>query len=110
MFLESLEKRGEREDKRELRRAWRSEGGGAWRSKEGLLSTRSKEVSANPKLSHFFCHCFLYFLSSLSYTFPFFLLVHLFAGCPPSIFILKDDVSLGSMYHSPLGFDDGKGE
>ena len=109
MFLESLEKRGEESlEKRELRKAWRSEGGGAWRSKEGLLSTRSKEVSANPKLSHFFCH--LYFLSSLSYTFPFFLLVHLFAGCPPSIFILKDDVSLGSMYHSTLGFDDGKGE
>ena len=114
MFFESLEKRGEesleKRREREEKRAWRSEGGGAWRSKEGLLSTRSKEVSANPKLSHFFCHCFLYFLSSLSYTFPFFLLVHLFAGCPPSIFILKDDVSLGSMYHSPLGFDDGKGE
>ena len=60
--------------------------------------------------SHFFCHCFLYFLSSLSYTFPLFLLLHLFAGCPPSIFILKDDVSLGSMYHSSLGFDDGEVE
>ena len=104
MFLESLEKRREREEKR----AWRSEGG-AW-NKEGLPSTRAKEVSAKPKLSHFFCHCFLYFLSSLSHTFPLFLLVHLFASCPPFIFILKDDVSLGSMYHSTLGFDDGKGE
>ena len=97
-------------EKRELRKAWRSEGGGTWRSKEGLLSTRSKEVSAKPKLSHFFCHCFLYFLSSLSYTFPFFLLADLFAGFPPPIYIFKYDVFLASMYHSTLGFHDGKGE
>jgi len=105
-----------REEKRGLRRAWRSEGEGArsseggeaWRSKEGLPSTRVIEVSANPKLPHF-CHCCLYFFSSLSYSFPFFLLAHFIAGCP-SIFIFQYGVLLASMYHSTFGFHDGKGE
>lgn len=73
-----------REEKRDLRRAWRSEGGGArssegggaWRNKEGLPSTRAKEVNANPKLPHFSVIVF-YIFSPLSPTFShsFFLLI-----------------------------------
>jgi len=71
----------------------------AWRSKEELLSTRAKEVSANPKLPHFFPLFFIFF-SPLSYSFPFFILAHLIAGCLPPIFIFQDGVLLASMYHS----------
>jgi len=54
VFLESLEKRGEESlEKRGLRKDWRSEGGGARSSEEGLPSTRAKEVSTSPKLPHF---------------------------------------------------------
>jgi len=82
---ERLEKRGEREKKRELRRVWRSEGGArsiegreAWRIKEGLPSTRAKEVSANPKLPHFFVIVFCIFSpTSPTLSHSFFLLIYL---------------------------------
>lgn len=79
MFLESLEKRGEESlEKRELKRVWRSEGGGAWMSKEGLPSTRAKEVSANPKLPHFFVIVFCIFSPpSPTLSHFFFLLIYL---------------------------------
>ena len=83
------------------------EGGGAWRTS----STRAKEVISNPKLPYFFDNFFVFF-SSLSYSFPLFLLAPLFTGCrcPPPISIFQDRVLLASMYHSTLGFNDGKGE
>ena len=81
------------------------EGGGAWRTS----STRAKEVSSNPKLPCFSGKKFVFF-SSLSYSFPLFLLAPLFTGCPPPISIFQDGVLLASMYHSTLGFNDGKGE